>query len=328
MGIESGAGAILRAMCTRVFWNDNGVAMVVARTLDWETSDEPRLWAIPRGTERSGIAGEGSATWTSRYGSLTMQGWGTVTSEGMNEAGLSARVLYLEASAWEQPDGRPAVANLVWAQYAVDNFATVEEALAGLAEIRVVSMPMRGAHLGCHLMLEDTSGDSALVEMLDGVPIVHHGREFDVVTNDPPYDEQVAGLSRYKPWGGELGIPGDIASEERFVRATYYLSHLPRPAGEAEAVAGVFGVIRNCQVPYGAPDTQFDTFPTWWASVTDLTDRVYYFQSTRAPNVVWAELDELDFAPGAPALAIDPRDPALSGSMLGAFAPAELDWGV
>jgi choloylglycine hydrolase len=62
--------------------------------------------------------------------------------------------------------------------------------------------------------------------------------------------------------------------------------------------------------------------------VTDLTDRVYYFQSSRAPNVVWAELDQLDFAPAAPVLAIDPRHPALSGSIAGGFAPAELDWGV
>ena len=314
-------------MCTRVFWNSNGVAMVCARTFDWETSDEPRLWAIPRGVGRSGGAGPDSATWTSRYGSITMEGWGVGTSEGMNEAGLSARVLYLEASEWEQADERPALANLVWAQYAIDNFATVEEALAGLAEVRVESVPVNGAHLGAHLMLEDVSGDSALVEMLGGVATIHHGPRFDVATNDPPYDEQVAGLDRYRPWGGELEIPGDISSEDRFARASYYLSHLPPPADETEAVAGVFGVIRNCQVPYGAPDNRFETYPTWWASVSDLTSRVYYFQSTRAPNVVWLELDSLDLTPGAPILALDPRDPSLTGPIGAALAPAALDWG-
>jgi penicillin V acylase-like amidase (Ntn superfamily) len=315
-------------MCTRVFWNDNGVAMVCARTLDWETSDEPRLWVLPRGIERDGGAGEGSISWTSRYGSITMQGWGVTTTEGMNEAGLSARVLYLEATEYEPEDERPALANLVWTQYAVDNFATVEEALAGLAEVRVVSLPMRGAHLGAHMLLEDAAGDSALIEMIGGVATVHHGKAYDVVANDPLYEEQIAGLARYRPWGGELGIPGDIVSEERFVRATYFLSHLPRPADTTEAVAGVFGVIRNCQVPYGAPDNRFDTFPTWWASVTDLTERVYYFQSTRAPNVVWLELDALDLSAGAPILALDPRDPALSGPITAALEPTALDWGV
>jgi choloylglycine hydrolase len=62
--------------------------------------------------------------------------------------------------------------------------------------------------------------------------------------------------------------------------------------------------------------------------VTDLTGGVYYFQSTRAPNVVWVELEEFDLSAGAPVLAIDPRDPSLSGSIAGGFAPAELDWGL
>ncbi len=61
--------------------------------------------------------------------------------------------------------------------------------------------------------------------------------------------------------------------------------------------------------------------------MTDLSSRVYYFQSTRAPNVVWLELDALDFSEGAPVLALDPRDPALSGPIDSALAPAKLDWG-
>jgi penicillin V acylase-like amidase (Ntn superfamily) len=315
-------------MCTRVFWNSNGVAMVCGRTLDWETSDEPRLWAIPAGTPRSGATERGALSWSSRFGTVSMQGWGVATTEAVNDAGLSARILYLEATEWEPPDERPAVSNLLWTQYAADNYATVEEALDGLAKVRVESVPIHGAHLGGHLLLEDAGGDSALIEILDGTPTIHHGARYDVVANDPPYDEQVASLSRYRPWGGELGIPGDIVSEERFVRATYYLSHLPPPADELEAVAGVFGVVRNCQVPYGAPDNRFDTYPTWWASATDLTNRVYYFQSTRAPNVVWLELDALSLSPGAEVQALDPRDPLLVGAIGDSLRPAALDWGV
>jgi choloylglycine hydrolase len=315
-------------MCTRVFWNSNDVAKVCGRTLDWATSDDPRLWAIPRGTARVGQTGAGAANWTTRYGTVSMQGWGVATTEAVNEAGLSARVLYLEATEWEAPDERPVLANLMWTQYAADNFATVEEALDGLSKVRIESVPIHGAHLGGHLLLEDAGGDSALIEMLGGRPTVHHGARYDVVANDPPYDQQVASLPRYRPWGGELGIPGDIVSEERFVRATYYLSHLPEPADELEAVAGVFGVVRNCQVPYGAPDNRFDTYPTWWSSVTDLTNRVYYFQSTRAPNVVWIELDALDLSPGTGVRSLNPRDPELVGSIATGLAATALDWGV
>ncbi|HEY0276696.1 MAG TPA: hypothetical protein VGC32_00370 [Solirubrobacterales bacterium] len=35
----------------------------------------------------------GSVEWASRFGSVTMQGWVSVTTEGIDEAGLSARAL-------------------------------------------------------------------------------------------------------------------------------------------------------------------------------------------------------------------------------------------
>jgi penicillin V acylase-like amidase (Ntn superfamily) len=82
------------------------------------------------------------------------------------------------------------------------------------------------------------------------------------------------------------------------------------------------------QVPYGAPDSRFDTYPGWWASVTDLTNRVYYFQSTLAPNVVWLELDRLNFHDGGTVRSVDPRDPHLAGAIDQTLIPTALDWGV
>jgi penicillin V acylase-like amidase (Ntn superfamily) len=93
-------------------------------------------------------------------------------------------------------------------------------------------------------------------------------------------------------------------------------------------VAGVFGIVRNCQIPYGAPDNRFGTYPTWWASVTDLTNRVYYFQSTLAPNVVWLELDTLSLQAGEAVRSLDPRDPQLAGAIDRHLVPTALDWGV
>jgi choloylglycine hydrolase len=35
--------------CTRVLWNDNKLAVVVGRTMDWPESTEPMLTVFPRG---------------------------------------------------------------------------------------------------------------------------------------------------------------------------------------------------------------------------------------------------------------------------------------
>jgi choloylglycine hydrolase len=259
---------------------------------------------------------------------VALQSWGVVTPEALNERGLAVHTLYLGAAGWERADDRPAVSNRLWSQYVADNFATVAEALEGLERVRIVSVPLNGQHVGAHLAIEDPSGDAAIVEIVDGRATVRRGAEYSVMTNDPPYEQQVENLGRYRPWGGELPLPGDIVSEERFVRATYFLSHLPRPADHGQAVAGVLGVVRNCSVPFGAPDSRFDTFPTWWCCAQDLTDRVLYFAGTRAPNVVWLSLDGLDLSEGSGTRTLDPADPTLAGELARALAVAPLDYGV
>ena len=50
--------------CTTVFWNNNGVANVVARSTDLFVSDSPKLVIKPRGMANVGEAGENSLKWT------------------------------------------------------------------------------------------------------------------------------------------------------------------------------------------------------------------------------------------------------------------------
>ncbi|HEX3947521.1 MAG TPA: linear amide C-N hydrolase [Acidimicrobiales bacterium] len=328
-------------MCSRIFWSGNGVADVAARTLDWAEPDNPQLWVLPRGLQRTGEAAgteggrevsgpeatpsairEGPLAWTSRYGSLSVTGFETVTTEALNEAGLAVHVLYLEETAYEAgTDERPTVANACWAQWLADTCATVEEAVEAMDGVRITSAEVRGQHLGAHLALEDSSGDSAIVEILDGRMVVHHGREHRVMTNDPDYDRQLENLALYRPFGGDRSPPGDILSTDRFVRASYFLHHLPSPATVEEAVAGAVLVSRNVWVPPGAPYDDFSVYPTWWGSAVDVTNRVYYFQAVSSPNLIWVGLDELDLDEGAPILSLDPFQPGMVGEVAGAFVP-------
>lgn len=309
-------------MCTRVFWSDNDVAKVSARTMDWEISDDALLWALPRGMARDGGAGSASLEWVSRYGSVAVSIWVIGTTEALNDQGLAVHLLYLGDTVYAAPDDRPAVSNLRWVQWIADNFATVDEAVAAVDDVRVADAEIHGQHFGVHLALEDPSGDSAIIEVIDGKLVVHHGRDTTVMANDPPYDEQLALLGRYRGFGGELPPPGDILSRDRFVRASYFLKYLPEPSNDQEAVAGVVSLARNAAVPAGAPYDDFSVYPTWWISATDVTNRTYYFQPTTSPNLIWLELDELDLDEGSPARCIDPYQLALVGNVATQLTPA------
>lgn len=51
-------------------------------------------------------------------------------------------------------------------QHIADTCATVEEAVAAIERVRVYSTAVNGDHLGVHFSFEDSSGDSAIIEIV------------------------------------------------------------------------------------------------------------------------------------------------------------------
>ncbi len=101
-------------------------------------------------------------------------------------------------------------------------------------------------------------------------------------------------------------LPGTTQADDRFVRTAYYLAHLPATDDERQAIASVLSVTRGAAQPFGTVDpARPNISATRWSTVADLTNMVYYFESTTSPNIVWARLDALDFSLGAPALKLD-----------------------
>jgi penicillin V acylase-like amidase (Ntn superfamily) len=337
-GVLAAAATVLAASqiadaCTRVLWNDNKLAVVVGRTMDWPESTDPILTVFPRGMSRDGgragaavAVAQNPAKWTSKYGSLVTTIYGIGTADGFNERGLGAHMLYLAATDFGLRDAsKPGVQAGLWAQYALDNAATVNEALAILDKIQVVMVSARGHDANVHLALEDASGDSAIIEYIGGKPVVHHGRQFTIMTNDPAYDEQLALLKKldFSHPSSDMPLPGNVNPRDRFARADYYLSMLPAPKDEREAIAGMFAIARNVSVPFGAPYRNFGIYNTEYRTVMNLTDKRYYFELTTAPNVIWADLLEMKLEPGSAVMVLNPDDIALSGDVTDKFKAAK-----
>ena len=317
-------GGPIASACSLILWNTNDKAVVAARTMDLYMDDRPRLVFLPRGIARTGLPSGNAVQWTSKYASAVLTALDQATSDGMNEAGLSAHLLYLHGTEHEPDDARPGLSNLMWSQYVLDNFTTVVDALAALKGVRIVSAKAEGREWPLHLSIEDATGDSAVIEFVGGKVVVHHGKDVTVMTNEPPLDEQIANLKRYRLFGGNLPMPGDIDPMSRFVRASSYLKTLPPPADTTEAVGHLAGVVRNVAVPFGAHDTSggdsMDAWPTRWASVSDHTHKVYYVMPVNSPNVLWVDFSKLK-PDGKDILAVTPTEPGLSGDVSASLKP-------
>jgi choloylglycine hydrolase len=324
IGLADPAGA-----CTRYLWSDNGYAVMAGRTMDWPESTEPVLVVFPRGVERDGgragdaVVDGNPARWSARYGSVVATVYGIGTADGINEAGLGAHMLYLSATDFGPRDpAKPAVHAGLWAQYLLDNAATVVEAIALMQDVQIVMVEANGHKATVHLAIEDATGDSAILEFVNGELVVHHGREHVVMTNDPPYDQQIAMLARqdYSKPESTMPLPGNVNAVDRFQRAAYFGALLPDPKDEREAVAGILSVVRNVSVPFGAPYKDFGIYNTEYRTALNLTARRYYFELTNSPNLVWVDLAAFDLSPGRPVRSLDPDDVALWGLVNDRFA--------
>lgn len=328
------AAAVLPAQtCTRILWNNNNLAVVVSRTMDWPESTEPILTVFPRGlTHNGGFVGPiqtekvNPAIWTSKYGSIGVTIYGVGTADSLNERGLAGHMLYLQVTDFGPRDpSKPAVQAALWLQYLIDNAANVDEALALAEKIQVRPAEAHGHQATVHLALEDASGDSAIIEYVGGKPLIHHGRQYRVMTNDPSYDQQLALLKNFNfshP-NDELPLPGNVNPRDRFQRASYFAAMLPEPKNTREAIAGILAIARNASVPFGAPYDQFGIYNTEYRTAIDLTDRRYFFELSTAPNLIWADLDKFDLASGAPVLVLDPDNVDLSGDVSSDFKKAD-----
>lgn len=293
-------------MCTRLVYLGPNGNIITGRSMDWKVDLSTDLWAFPRGMQRSGQAGPNSGQWTSRYGSVVASGYNVCTTDGLNDAGLSANLLWLAESQYPPYDGsRPGLSVAAWAQYVLDNFATVAEAVAALSAepFAVVTdgVPGEDRLATLHLSMSDAEGDSAIVEYVGGKQVIHHSRDYQVMTNSPIFDQQLAVNAYWEQLGGTVMLPGTNRAADRFARASFYVNAIPKSEDPKVALASVLSVVRNVSVPFGisTPDEP-NISSTRWRTVAHHTRKLYCFESALTPNVFWVNLDKLSLGEGSP----------------------------
>ena len=103
LSLRSGADA-----CTRAVYVGPGGMVATGRTMDWREDPLTNLYLFPRGAVRRGALTDDTVRWTSKYGSLSAAGYDIGIADGMNEAGLTASLLFLPESVYERSgDTRP-----------------------------------------------------------------------------------------------------------------------------------------------------------------------------------------------------------------------------
>ena len=324
--------------CTRVLYSGTDNTVLTGRSMDWSQDMGTNLWLFPQGIERNGSAGPDSIRWTSKFGSVIASIYEAATVDGINEKGLVANVLYLVESDYGTTAGHPTLCISMWAQYVLDNFQTVSEAVEALSKepFRIVAPTLpNGSPAQGHLAISDPSGDSAIFEYVGGKLVIHHGREFTVMTNSPIYSEQLALNTYWQSIGETVFLPGTNRASDRFARASFFVGAVPKNADpnyitavpdrsfNFQAIASVLSIMRSVSVPLGMTMAgQPNIASTIWRTAADQKNRIYYFDSATTPNAFWVDLSDLDFSKKAPVQRLEVAGGRVySGNTAKAFAP-------
>lgn len=297
--------------CSRVVYQGDGDLRIVGRSLDWKTPIPTNLYVYPRGMHKVGNTLPGSIEWTSRYGAVYAVGYDGGVTEGMNEKGLVVNGLFCKGTVYvnQSTEGRPPMSLAMFVAWMLDLNATTPELVAKLREqnFTISGATFDGGTVSAlHWGITDAEGRTAILEFDNGQVVVYEGEDMPVMTNDPSYPEMRAINNYWQKVGGANMLPGTVKSPDRFVRASYFDSHVARTASADTAVAICRSLLVNVSVPYlYTVDYEPNVSSTQWRSYCNTRDLRYYFDIVTNLGVYYIDLRKCDFRKGAPVMKFD-----------------------
>lgn len=238
--------------------------------------------------------------------------------EATNERGLSMAGLRFAVSAYYHSpmQGRDNIAPFELIPWVLGQCADLGEARALLGRLNVAridfSSDMPAAPL--HWLIADRSGCIALESVREGLMI--HDDPAGVLTNEPPLPMQLLNLNNYARLSpqqpesgfapglplvaysngmGALGMPGDLSSMSRFVRAAYTCAHSRCDGSEEGAVSQFFHILGAVEHPRGSVDMGGGNYEITVYSCCCNTDTgVYYYRTYDSARVLGVDMHRED----------------------------------
>ena len=297
--------------CSDFLLKNSGNNVVSARTMDFGIPLQASVVVMPRG-EKCVSALSPTDTymqWTSKYGFV-----GTDVShlpgftDGLNEQGLSVGTLWLTATKYPDVSSLPrekVIQIIDVAHWILGSFATVDEVKKGLKNVTVTGAPMKEMKnmlFPLHLAIHDRNKKSIVVEFV-GEKMQIYDNPYQVMTNDPPFPDQIKNLEKYKKltnsWEGMLGLPGDATPPSRFARIHTLNRFVQRSKTSREAINNANHILNRVTLV----NNEIAGRSTEYGLVRDHKNLVYYVIDDENMNLRAIDMKKLDFKPGAKKLA-------------------------
>lgn len=250
------------------------------RNLDYAFSYEEKVTVMPRNYRlrfRNGVNMKlpsellecGRDTHYAMIGMAYVVGDFPLYYDGVNEKGLGMAGLLFSGNAMYSSEKKPGMDNIgsfEFIPWILGQCASIEDAKRLLGKINLTDEAF-SEHLPpspLHWMIADRNNTIVVEAVADGLKI--YDNPFHVLTNNPPFDfhrsnlHQYMGLTPEEPANtfarnihlipfsrgmGAIGLPGDLSSTSRFVKAAFTRMNSVCGESEGESVSQFFHILRS-----------------------------------------------------------------------------------
>ncbi len=286
-------------MCTAATYKTKD--FYFGRTFDYEYSYEEKIAVTPRNYPFHFLEMGDRNHHYAMIGMAHMEHGHPLYYEAVNEKGLGMAGLNFVGNAHygESVPGKENIAVFELIPWILSDCATVAQCREKLAKINLTDPKFNDQlpRVQLHWMIADQTKAITLEAVADGLHI--YDNPVGVLANNPPFQQQMLHLSNYMQLSakspqnnfakglqlstysrgmGAFGLPGDLSSPSRFVRAAFVRMNSFSGDSEEESVGQFFHILGSVEQPMGCCELESGEYErTIYTSCCNATRGIYYY---------------------------------------------------
>lgn len=303
-------------MCTAATYKTKD--FYFGRTLDYEISYGDKIVITPRGYVLNLRNGGQIKNHYAMIGMACVMQDYPLYYDAVNEKGLGIAGLNFVGNAhYKKPTGeKDNITQFELIPLILGKCSTVKEARQILEHINLIDTPftenLPTAQL--HWIIADKNECITLESVEDGLKI--YDNPIGILTNNPPFNYQMFNLNnymqlsaenksntfsrdlelnRYSRGMGAIGLPGDLSSQSRFVRAAFVKMNSISGDSEKESVSQFFHILGSVDQQRGCCKLEKDKYEiTLYTSCCNTDKGIYYYNTYENHQISGVDMHKED----------------------------------
>ena len=238
--------------------------------------------------------------------------------DAMNEKGLCMAGLNFPGNAvyHEEQENKDNVASFEFIPWILSQCATLNEAKELISHMNLANInfseELPASPL--HWIIADKENSITVESVEDGLKI--YDNPLGVLTNNPTFDIQLFNLNNYMALSveppknqfakdinlqtysrgmGALGLPGDLSSASRFVKATFTKMHSISGTSESESISQFFHILGSVEQQRGCVHMGNNEYEiTIYSSCCNMDKGIYYYTTYENSQITSVDMSKED----------------------------------